>query len=352
MPAPDLIPLFGLREPVSSLSHLVTAVIGVLGHLQLARAAVRRGVSARRRAELHVYGIAIILLFAASGLYHGVDGSAARVDWFKRLDHASIFVLIAASTTAVIGVSPGRFGRVVTVLTWLAGFAGMCIQLFGWPPLPSVSAGTYVVAATLSLLGIGCLLEERANRSLLPVIAGGIFYVAGVAVYLMDTLVLLPGYLHGHELFHILVIGGASSHFLFVYRYLCETCIPEPPPEPATRGSGRVLVPSLLLAATLLSLSGCARPADSPAPEAVAQVSGSQPDAGSMYEVRGRVVSLPGEGRFVVVRHGPIDGFMDGMTMPFQLADSVAAPAAPGDSVAFRISVASDGVRAFGFQVF
>ena len=350
MPAPDLIPLLGLREPVSSLSHLMTAAVGVLGHVLLSRAATRRGVSSRRRLELHVYGTAIILLFIASGLYHGVDGSAARVDWFRRLDHASIFVLIAASTTAVIGVSPGRLGRLVTALTWIAGIAGMCVQLFAWPPLPAISAGTYVVAATLSLGGIGCLLEERANRSLRPVIAGGIFYVAGVAVYLMDGLVLVSGYLHGHELFHLLVIGGASFHFLFVYRYLCETCTPALPPTTGRGRSTRIALPSLVLAAFLLTLSGCVPAEDSTTPDAAPQATIPRPEAPSFHEVHGRVISLPGDGRFVVVRHGPIPGFMDGMTMPFQLADSAATDAAPGDSVVFRISVASEGVRAFGFE--
>jgi Cu/Ag efflux protein CusF len=72
--------------------------------------------------------------------------------------------------------------------------------------------------------------------------------------------------------------------------------------------------------------------------------------ATTVHEVVGRVVSVTPNGQFVVVDHGPIEGFMDAMSMPFAVADPVALDVEAGDFVRFLIPVAPESVGAYGFE--
>jgi hemolysin III len=216
-----LIPWMGLREPVSAVVHLVTAAAGVIGHIMLIREARSRGVDSARINQLQVYGIAIIVLFVASGLYHSVTGSPAWIDLFKRVDQGAIFLLVAASSAAVLGVSPSPLGMTMSRVTWVAAGLGILTQLIFWPPSPIFSAVSYLVVAMLSMSGFGCLYKQRVKASLLPVAAGGILYLLGAIVYVSRVPVLWPGWIESHAVFHFLVTGAASAHFLFVFRYIC-----------------------------------------------------------------------------------------------------------------------------------
>lgn len=58
------------------------------------------------------------------------------------------------------------------------------------------------------------------------------------------------------------------------------------------------------------------------------------------YEVTGVIKEVRPAGPDVVVRHDPIPGYMEAMTMPFPVRDaSLLMPLQPGDSVRFRLSV-------------
>src|SRR5262245_22490613 len=91
------------REPFSALSHLLGAALGAtplhIGFLVL-------------------YAFSCVLLFALSGVYHQMvrGGTAHRV--MERLDHASLFVLIAGTLTAIHDLQftgPLRWGSIVLV---------------------------------------------------------------------------------------------------------------------------------------------------------------------------------------------------------------------------------------------
>ncbi|MFN2581673.1 MAG: hemolysin III family protein, partial [Candidatus Dormibacteria bacterium] len=59
------------------------------------------GSAAGQRAALALYGVALVLLFGISALYHCAPWPPrARAVW-RRLDHANIFVVIAATYTAI-----------------------------------------------------------------------------------------------------------------------------------------------------------------------------------------------------------------------------------------------------------
>ena len=80
---------------------------------------------------------------------------------------------------------------------------------------------------------------------------------------------------------------------------------------------------------------------DAPAPAVEAEAEASQ-----QYEAVGVVVGFMAQKKFVNIKHETIPGFMDAMTMPFEVKDSTLLRGIQeGDSIAFRFTVA-DGIQA------
>ena len=67
--------LSNLREPVSSASHLLTGLWAVFATLLMVRLAPRG-----HRLAFAVYGASMVLLFTASGLFHGVRFDPLEAD--------------------------------------------------------------------------------------------------------------------------------------------------------------------------------------------------------------------------------------------------------------------------------
>jgi len=64
------------------------------------------------------------------------------------------------------------------------------------------------------------------------------------------------------------------------------------------------------------------------------------------FEAAGSVTSVPPGNRNIIIKHGDIPGFMDPMTMPFQVKDStVLSGIATGDSIHFFIRVENGQTR-------
>src|SRR3954453_4460674 len=103
------------REPVSAWTHAAGLILAVVGTLVLWR---RSGGDPGKRLSLLVYGLSLILCYAASTLYHGVRLPPEEVAWFARLDSVGIFALIAGSYTPLAWClmrGPWRWGTLSAV---------------------------------------------------------------------------------------------------------------------------------------------------------------------------------------------------------------------------------------------
>ena len=87
-----------LREPVSGLMQLfavVAASIGLIALLFLSRGDIVKWVS------LFVYGLSVIFMFSASAAHHLVNSTPRVSQFLRKLDHASIYFLIAGTYTPI-----------------------------------------------------------------------------------------------------------------------------------------------------------------------------------------------------------------------------------------------------------
>ncbi len=161
-----------------------------------------------------VYGATLVLLFAASTLYHSLEGRAKEI--FQHVDHLAIYLLIAGTYTPFALVTLRRsWGWWLFALVWALAAAGIMIDLIPKKRPRALAIAFYLGMGWLAVAAIPSLVRALPLASVLWLAAGGLLYTAGTPFYALDKK--LP---RAHGVWHLFVLGGAVSHFLAVYLYI------------------------------------------------------------------------------------------------------------------------------------
>lgn len=208
----------GFSDPISSLSHLLAACAALIGTGLLIGKG--RGNGARITA-LVVFSFALVFLFSMSGVFHLLERGSVGRDVLQRLDHAGIWVLIAA-TFAPIHIILFRGHRRWSVLAavWICAITGMVLEIVFFEDVPEAILVTMFLALGW-VGGISGFFFRKAygDPSIWSLAAGGILYSVGAIIDFADWPVVIPGALGPHEIFHFFIIAAAFSHWRFVYRW-------------------------------------------------------------------------------------------------------------------------------------
>ena len=139
-------------------------------------------------AAVSIYAIGLVGLLAASAAYNLWPISRTKW-WLRRVDHASIFVLIAATYTPFMMRAPGNGADLVLfIAVWAVAIGGAIVKVL----LP----GRFDRAAILAylLLGFsGLLVWETMSSVLSPttmalIVIGGLIYAGGVVFHVWNSL--------------------------------------------------------------------------------------------------------------------------------------------------------------------
>jgi hemolysin III len=96
-----------LREPVNGLTHFFAAIAALIGLVVLL--IVGWG-SLSKTVALTIYGVSLVLLFAASAAYHMVKARPRVLQTLRKLDHSAIYLLIAGTYTPFCAIMFDGFG--------------------------------------------------------------------------------------------------------------------------------------------------------------------------------------------------------------------------------------------------
>lgn len=206
-----------LREPVNALTHLGGAALSVVGLVLLLRLSILNG-TAYDVVSFAVFGICLILLYLASGLYHALRVSAEGLLRLRRMDHMSIYLLIAGTYTPFcLGPLRGPWGWSMFGAIWGLALVGIAVKAF-WMSAPRwLSVVFYVLMGWLVMIAFYPLLQVTPLTSVVLLVVGGVTYTVGAVIYALKWPNLLPGRFGFHEIWHLFVMGGSISHFLAVY---------------------------------------------------------------------------------------------------------------------------------------
>lgn len=161
-----------------------------------------------------VFGLGLILLYAASTFYH----SARNPVWRYRLkifDHVAIFILIAGTYTPFALITlKGTVGWIIFGIAWGIALAGTILKLFYTGRYKTLSTILYVGMGWIIIAAIKPLIDNLSSGGLWWLFSGGIFYTLGAILYSISRLQ------YNHALFHLFVLLGSFSHFMAIYEHV------------------------------------------------------------------------------------------------------------------------------------
>lgn len=161
-----------------------------------------------------IYGLSMILLYAASTLYHSAVNRKLRF-FLNIFDHAAIYILIAGTYAPVaLIVLQGKIGWLIFGLSWLFAILGVLYKWYFIGKYRVLSIITYVLMGWMVIFAIEPLLQNFQKEGLLLLLAGGIFYSIGAVLFA------LPKIPYNHAIFHVFVLLGSLAHFFAIYCFV------------------------------------------------------------------------------------------------------------------------------------
>jgi len=165
-----------------------------------------------------IYAVSLSALFGVSALYHRIDWKTTRARMLmRRLDHSMIFLLIAGTVTpfALLTIS-GTLATAILIAVWTGAVIGIAIELL-WIGSPKwVSVIIYLVVGWIGAVAFPAIVGSAGIGAGLLIATGGILYTVGAVVYATKRPDPVPSKFGYHEVFHLLVVGAAGTHFAAV----------------------------------------------------------------------------------------------------------------------------------------
>lgn len=200
-------------EIFNSVSHLVGAAAAFAGAAVLVVLAANDG-DVRKIVAFSVYGLSLFLLYLMSTLYHGLEGRAKAV--FRALDHQSIYLLIAGTYTPFTLVTlRGAVGWWLFAAIWALAAFGMVLDALPRKGRRIIPVVIYLVMGWMVVFALDPLLVALPMAGMRWLLAGGIFYTAGVVFYALDS-----RYSWAHGVWHLFVLAGSVSHYCAILFYV------------------------------------------------------------------------------------------------------------------------------------
>ena len=204
------------EERLNVLSHGLGVLLAAIGTVLLLVKAVSLG-TAVHIVSFGVYGASMVILYAASSLYHSATTPVARRR-LKVFDHAAIYVLIAGSYTPfTLVVLSGWVGWTLFGIVWGMAVCGVVLKIFFTGRYDKISTAIYVLMGWLIVFAIQPLSEGLPEAGVQWLIAGGVSYTVGALLYSIKRLPL------NHALFHVFVVLGTVFQFITVYEHILIT---------------------------------------------------------------------------------------------------------------------------------
>ncbi|HET7273034.1 MAG TPA: hemolysin III family protein [Rubrobacter sp.] len=209
-----------LREPVSGLTHLAGALLAVVALIVLLTIAADAG-RVDQFVAFGIFGCSLIALYAASALYHLLPLSSVAVARLRRLDHMTIFILIAGTYTPICVLALEGGWRVwLLSLVWILALCGVGLKLL-WMDAPRwLSVGLYLALGWLAVIAASAIFRAIPPGGIAWILGGGLVYSAGALIYGLKRPNLAPGVFGFHELWHLFVMAGSACHFWVMFRYI------------------------------------------------------------------------------------------------------------------------------------
>ena len=211
IPRKKKLPPLPFQTPGEEIANAVIHGIGALLSVAALTLLVLRGSDSWAVVSFAIYGASLILLFAASTLYHALTHEGAK-RVFQVFDHGAIYLLIAGTYTPFCLVPlRGAWGWTLFGIEWGLAILGITLYAVGVKALKKIEVAVYILMGWCIVVGWTPLYRSVSGATLFWLIAGGVFYTAGTFWYRQK---IKRG---THVTWHVFVLAGAVAHFWAIW---------------------------------------------------------------------------------------------------------------------------------------
>lgn len=203
-PAPPAKPR--LRGAIHAIWAPVSAIAGTI-------AAVAAETTGGRIGAL-IFLAASVLLFGTSGIYHRGTWRPHAAAVLRRMDHANIYVFIAATYTPLsITLLSGVSRAALLTVIWSAALAGLLFRVF-WLSAPRWLYTVLYIAMGWTAIGwLPRFWSTGGPAVVILMLVGGLFYTLGAIVYARKSPDPSPRWFGFHEIFHSCTVVAFCCHW-------------------------------------------------------------------------------------------------------------------------------------------
>jgi hemolysin III len=206
------------EEIANSITHGIGTGLSVAGLTLLVALAALFG-NVYQIVSFSVYGATLVILYLASTLYHSFQHPKVK-QVLKRIDHASIYLLIAGTYTPflLVGIR-GGLGWTLFAIIWGLALLGIGFKAIFIHHFQKLSVLTYIFMGWLCVVAMKEMITNIPHGGLILLAVGGVTYTVGVIFYMMKKV------RYAHAIWHLFVMGGSICHYLAVLFYLAPGAV-------------------------------------------------------------------------------------------------------------------------------
>ena len=188
--------------------HVVGIVLALFGGGLLLGIAISNGL-AGKIASASIYAVGLVAMLSLSLAYNFAKPNVQPL--LRRLDHAGIFLMIAASYTPfTTQVLQGNWAIAMTTIVWSLAGLGILGKLF----LPGLGKFIwvmfYLALGWAALIAIGPMAKNMPLAAVILLAIGGAVYSVGTIFYVSKSLKYRRAIWHGH------VVAAAAVHYVAI----------------------------------------------------------------------------------------------------------------------------------------
>ncbi|MBQ7065571.1 MAG: hemolysin III family protein [Lachnospiraceae bacterium] len=210
-----------IREPGSAITHFIAMILAFIAGFPLLTKASNYSTSCV--VAMLIFIVSMILLYAASTIYHSINLSDKIIKTFRKIDHMMIFILIAGSYTPVCMLALEKnVGYPLLTSVWVLAIIGIVVKAL-WITCPKwFSSLIYIAMGWMCVFALGPILNCLPKAAFNWLLAGGIIYTVGGIIYALKLPLFDAKHSNfgSHEIFHLFVMGGSFCHFIVMYQYV------------------------------------------------------------------------------------------------------------------------------------
>ncbi len=165
-----------------------------------------------------IFALTAALLFGVSALYHRGRWSQRGHAVLRRLDHASIFLIIAGTYTPfTILLLDGQDARILLTLVWAGALLGVAFRVL-WVGAPRwLYLPVYIALGWAAAFWLPTIAARGGAAVFALIVAGGLLYSVGAIVYGLRRPDPSPQWFGFHEIFHACTLAGFAAHHIGVW---------------------------------------------------------------------------------------------------------------------------------------